>query len=218
MRFSIQKLFVKLFAFAALIGFGGTGALAIPASMNPNGPSVVTLVEVNLGSSEIAASVSHDPNAGPWEKQIIVTDESFGTGAGMIPGDIITLTETITIAPGVRTWTDWHEIIQTDFFFWGDVSIDIVSGGVANPLNHTMIKDAGELSLFFDPLPDGTELVITKQILMDINAPFPDPFTGAIVIHEYPTVAEPETMLLFGAGFAALLLYRRRGHFLSKRV
>lgn len=223
---SIYRHFVATFSFlVVLFGVGGTVAHAIPASFDPNNPSTTILYDVVNGVAEFSATVSYDDAAGPWIKEIVINDESFGNGQGLPAGSSITLIEHLTV-DGPRPWTDWHEVIvevflndpndttnYSDFFSWGAFTVEIVDNGVPSPLGHTfeLTDNDRDLSLEFDRLVGaGTELLLTKELILANNAPFPEPFEGSIFIEEYPTVDEPAAMMVFGFGLVALGLARRR--------
>jgi hypothetical protein len=196
----------------AVFGFGSSVAQAIPAGSNPSGTLTPILIAVTNGDAEVTATVSYDPNAGPLLKQVVINSDSFGTGVGLPAGDSFSLIEHITIDGGVP-WTDWHETILSDYFTWGDPTVEVMENGVASPLGHTfeLTGNDTELSVFFDDLlTAGTELLITKSLILDINAPFQEPFKGTIEIAEFPSIDEPAAMMLFGAGLLAFGLVRRR--------
>lgn len=164
-------------------------AATINASKN-DGPTTETQHTLNgdgtveIGSSNEPISVELDPTQGAWIKQITVD-----TSQPPIFPDISFDLDEYLIIEG-SSWSDWHEEILTDDWVWEDTPIAISvqrpsdSQPIVPPgLSFNITDESTKLDFFFDPLPEGTILNITKRMtyigLGD--------FDGIVEIRQYPT-------------------------------
>ena len=139
------------------------------------------------------------------------------------PGDpglltVINLEEWLVIG-GTNQWTDWHEEIVgaagTGWVF-DRPSLNLGLPGVSGPVLE--VKKPGEsgfnlpdgyladaqdqtIDFYFDQLPVGTEIHIIKRLVYlgsdyQFNTQPPDQWIGPLVIEEWPTIPEPETLTL----------------------
>ena len=126
------------------------------------------------------------------------------------------LLEYITVGRGTQL-TDWHEEILTPGWEWNDVVdpfialiVDNNFGGVLPGLSFN--RTSTKLDFSFDAILPGTQILIQKELefvgVDDSNDE--EIFEGSVVIREYPTIPEPSTFILLGAGLAGLAFWRKR--------
>jgi hypothetical protein len=202
-----------------LISLGVVGlVLAMPVPS-----SAVTLV-FQEGDYEVGPLVV-DFEAGPITK--IFQFSSDGNNDGVVDeadfelletGYITTIIEHLVVGEG-PAWTDWHEEIVTPGMAWGNVTFS------ANGQPATSIEQTGSaLSFYFPPMPTGTQIEITKELLLtdleanDFYSDWLDDFENGspfnittVEVIEYPSIIpEPASWLLAILGGVALTAIRRR--------
>lgn len=120
-------------------------------------------------------TVEFDENAETWLKHFtLCTPNGNDCDPHTVEaGQDITITELIEVA-GDTPFTDWHEeIINTEDWEWVDsVTVDIFYPNEdtdfldsVDDFDNIIIEDGTKLWIFFDqPLPEGTEITIVKEI------------------------------------------------------
>lgn len=161
-----------------------------------------------------------------WFKTIgfVPFELSPGTFASLEQGDMITVTETISLLPGEFAQypiTDWHEILIGDSVDWADyleVSVNdvMIVDPTFNVVNNFTVEGVDIPFDFLEFLVDATAgdtIQVVKKIVY--NGPSIEIATGGeldvpLQIIQYPTVPEGSVLGLFALGFGSVLLIIRR--------
>ena len=177
------------FSILLLVPLGAQNALAV--NIGPNDappPFTTTSVEHPIGISngwEVGpVEISHDPNAGPWEK---VLPEDPNTPFPKV------LIEEILVGSTSEPFSDWHEKIvdDTSCYVWS--SSPVFFGQFLPPdttVSATFSPDRKIVDWTFDPpIPAGHQFKLFKFFDCDLSV---GPRTGDIQVFEYPTVPTNE--------------------------
>lgn len=199
---------ITTIAIASFLLFSSSALFAQGTATNPS--TAHTLIfgpphEVQIGSLTDPMPIDLDPNGGPWRKAI-----STAPGVSMLPGDILTVHETIENV-GTEPWTDWHEDVLPAWSggapgMW--ISAELLINGI--PAAAT-ITGLGTTSLNFDPIVPSVQPGDVLEIWKDFQyTQAVESLNGQAVLEilEYPT-PEPASAALLGLG-AWVLLPRRR--------
>ncbi len=228
-------------SFLLVLGFLATSAQAVIISGFGDGtptPMVVPPSDFGgalgweVGTSSAPVEVTLDPGAGPIAKMFERppgelgtpwADDHIGETGDVGHQTFFPVDEWFIIGEGPE-WTDWHEEVGTPGWKWsfasilvkkpGDSDFSIPDGLFTGPMS----GPSPVVEFFFDPLPVGTEVYLSKELvyvgldglLTTDDDPTHDIFDGdRIDIAEYPT-PEPTTLVLSTLTSISLLLRRRR--------
>ncbi len=171
-------------------------------------------VTITTGSG--GGGIYLDPNAGPWQKQIVgimVSPLPVTEGPILIAGD-----PTYNPPPG-PPWTDWDEQVLTPNWKWGNGSQIVIteSDGITQHTYNGILKTmqwANDFVEFDFPAEfPGASITVTKTLVYTGPNPQPGPGNAMNVwIAEFPT-PEPGTIALLTTGLLALglgCIWRRR--------
>lgn len=137
-----------------------------------------------------------DPTGPVWHK-----DLAAPPGALIQGGTTYSLRELLVVA-GNLPWTDYHEEIVTPPG-WSWINPSLLVNGVV-PSGYSVVNSGSTVDFYFDPIPVGSVVLISKQLVY--SGPLPAQFSG-IGINQYPT-PEPGSLLLLVCG--GLLAMKRR--------
>ncbi|MAE61174.1 MAG: hypothetical protein CMJ49_07440 [Planctomycetaceae bacterium] len=210
----------------------GANSINSIAASGGTGPSVFTIHNIDpsgegwtIGDPNHPMAVHHDPNAGPWTKQLDTSGVSSDGEQDLPTTTIFRLHEHLQVYHG-PAWTDWHEEILTSGWGWDDGTLALApmmevmrpddTGFIPAPGLEIQIHGPA-LWFFFDPLPAGTLVNIWKDLVQlntntegsggSIKAD--GPFPSTIDVRQYPTIPTPAG---WGAGavlLGALGMFRR---------
>lgn len=165
------------------------------------------------GNNGMPYPVSLDPNGPMWRKTLFGSPDGPTGGPG-----VLHVHEVIQIVPipgvPIFPWADWHEIIHTPGWGWGDAMIWFAGDPTMAPIPGLtfMIGDDGRSIWFdFDPIfPDPTQPIVI-EIWKDLIWLGPEPYIPGMPIEvwEYPTPA-PGTGVAALAACGLVTLRRRR--------
>src|SRR5262245_28461212 len=207
---------------------GGAGPSTDSAALITGGP--------DIGSVPISESVSLDPGAGPWRKNLI------NNAIGRSSGEDVAIVETLTNVGNI-TWTDWHEHVVSTTDFGGGVTgpgflfrndslslqanygsgfVNLTQGvdytvvptlysGPSSPPPMTNDGQWQAIDIFFSPgrvIEPGDILRINKSIFEVFLDGDPWRPQETAVIAEYPS-PEPASLAIFGAVTAVAMVRRR---------
>ncbi len=217
---ALMRNFIFVLAFFAGLMATRSAVAFVAASGNQSGPTTVTGYsgDINTGFT-VAADVSYDPAAGPWDKQF------QNTGNPIFSGQNVAINETLTNA-GLQAWTDWHEqILSTttgggpDFLFTAG-SLSVFRNGVplTQGTDYTLVTDQvfnasatvadwSAISLFFNTASEiqvGDKLQITKQIYEVFGDGDVWDQGEIALVGQYPSVPEPGSFILAAMAFVGL--------------
>jgi len=193
----MRNLFFKLFVIvAASLGLIAPAQIAVAgvapgiAASGGSGVSMSTSHPFTGAGWDVGPYVvSLDPAAGPWIKTL---------DPPTFPGTFV-LKEDLFVGPG-PAWTDWHEeILNSPGWSWG-------GWGIAGAGNVQVNQTPTMIEFFFDPVPPGSEIWFTKELVWQIAPIVPPP----IQIIEWPTIPEPASLALVAGALLGLVALRRR--------
>jgi hypothetical protein len=209
------RIAVSVFGFLALIGIA-TMAQAQDfgiAAGDGTGTSAGTIVSPSGDGWEIGGKIYYDPNAGPWNKNLLTA------GLNNPPPGPYLLLENLVVGAGPNglapSWTDYHETIVAGGlggFIWRPSDIAFPWSCNIAGTTWTLTPGANATNadwIFPAPQAPGTNVILTKWMTYTGALPLPNQVTVA----EYPTVPEPGTFVLLAAGLLTLVLgycWRRR--------
>jgi len=180
------------FSILLLVPLGAQNAFAVDIGPN-NGQSgkVSIAFESPIGTSNgwdivSEGEITHDPNAGPWEKIL------FGNTNTPYPKVLI---EQILVGSTSEPFSDWHEtIVDGTCDVWSSNAIFFGQNLPPNTdISATFSLDRKTVDWTFDPpIPAGHQFSLFKFFDCDLSV---GPETGNIIIHEYPTVPTIEALI-----------------------
>lgn len=158
-----------------------------------------------------------------WMKEFVINRDGQGWATDG-PRSMVSVMEFITFVPDPTGLPpvlprDWHEDIDPTvgdghLFKWAGGVIEIL--GLVPPIAVPGMVSADGKSIWFDfpPLPPGTTIKITKQLMYAGTGPITPGPTGEnnyrIKVNERPSVPEPGTLVLAGLAMAGAALFARR--------
>ena len=222
-----MKIFIAFLLTISLSSISWADIVDIFASGDSSKGSIVELFSTATNTWTIGSPipnhvypipVTYDPNYGPWGKILAIPADLNGStnlGGRYILDEYLTIT-------GEVAWLDWHEAILDDYghsLEWdlANTFLTWTIGGndptITPSVSPTSMNN--ELWFFFDsPLVAGTQIHIHKELILSENNS-ENNFTNYIPIvklGEYPspTIPEPSTFLLVGAGLVGVGFLRKK--------
>jgi hypothetical protein len=229
---SVLLLYGSASTVRALVGAsGGAGPPVDSTHFITGGPGI--------GSVSISESVSLDPAAGPWRKNLV------NNGIGRGSGEDVAIVETLTNVGNI-TWTDWHEHVVSTTDFGGGItgkgflfradslalSADYGAGFVpltlgvdytvvptlySGPFSPPPMTNVGQweaIDILFSPgrfIETGDFLRISKSIFEVFLDGDPWRPEETAVVAEYPTPEPSAVAMCVAAAAVVMLRARARG-------
>jgi hypothetical protein len=197
-----------------LVALVGVASMAVSGAAFAQGVGNLGQLPFQIFHNSANVWVVTGPNGGPlpvvlnpagpvWHK-----DLAPPPGALIQGGATYTLQESLVVA-GNLPWADYHEDILTPPG-WNWINPSLLVNGLV-PAGYSVVNTGPSVSFYFNPIPPGSVVTISKNLVY--SGPVPAFFPG-IGVNQYPT-PEPATLGL--AALGGLVTLHRRNWSASRR-